>query len=197
MKKLNIVLADYLTDANLFVNLLSATSNLTNLNLPFFLRSEIESNSDFGKKLKIEFEKGNLLSEKLETELLSKAINQVNGDIVTTYFPRSISSCRSVENLVKSGNIKIDSIWHLNLCNINFISAQKLAETDYAQKYEMTQNHIIERINNSKSQLLDSIIFLGEIYSVNKIDVDYESINNLETFYKEKIDNENKHNLNN
>ena len=80
------------------------------------LREEIQNNSEIGKKISNDMNKGKFVSDEIVNELIKKIIFDPTkkGRLIFDGYPRSISQAKKLDSLLNQSNQKVDFIFFLN-----------------------------------------------------------------------------------
>ena len=97
------------------------------------LRDEIQKNSDIGKKITNDMNKGRFVTDDIVNNLIEKLIfdPQNKNRLIFDGYPRSLSQAKKLEKLLDESNQQIDLIFFLNVTKdiiINRIKKRKILE---------------------------------------------------------------------
>ena len=97
------------------------------------LRSEIQKNSEIGKKIINDMNDGKFIDDKIVNELIKNVVfnSQNKNRLIFDGYPRSLSQAKNLDLLLKDSNQKIDFIFFLNVNKdtiIKRIEKRKLIE---------------------------------------------------------------------
>ena len=81
------------------------------------LRSEIQKNSEIGKKIITDMNEGKFVNDDIVNELIKKVIfdPEKKNNLIFDGYPRSLSQAKNLDLLLNDLNIKIDFIFFLNV----------------------------------------------------------------------------------
>ena len=97
--------------------LVSSEYNIPHISTGDLLRSEVNKGTEFGKRLKIQMDRGALISDEIITILLKNRLlmgNCKNGFILDGY-PRNVSQAKEYDNLLKELNIDLGLVIYLDI----------------------------------------------------------------------------------
>ena len=91
--------------------------NMYQLSTGEFLRKEMSKNTPIGKKISSVINSGNLVSDKIVSDLIEKVIsNDIYHDrIIFDGYPRNLNQAKNLDNLLKKYNQKIDTVLKLSV----------------------------------------------------------------------------------
>ena len=97
------------------------------------LRSEIQKNSEIGKKIINDMNDGKFIDDKIVNELIKNVVfnSQNKNRLIFDGYPRSLSQAKNLDLLLKDSNQKIDLIFFLNVSKdtiIKRIEKRKILE---------------------------------------------------------------------
>ena len=97
------------------------------------LRSEIQKNSEIGKKIVDNMNEGKFVSDEIVNKIIKEIVfdPQKKNKLIFDGYPRSINQAKNLDNLLNSSNQKIDYIFYLNVSReviLNRIEKRKILE---------------------------------------------------------------------
>ena len=113
--------------------------NLRKVSTGHLLREEIRNNTDLGKKIKPEIDKGLLVSADIIDDLIEKVLSreEINNRLIFDGYPRNINQAKKLDLLIKKYNQKI-------FCALNL---------------RVDKNTIVKRIKGRQTSLKCGLIF--------------------------------------
>lgn len=96
--------------------LLTEEYKLNHISTGDLLREASQEQNEFGNKLKIIMESGNLVSDEIVLEVLNRYLDKTdNFNLLLDGFPRNIYQAEKLDELLKSKGSKIDYVFLLNV----------------------------------------------------------------------------------
>jgi adenylate kinase len=96
--------------------ILESTYNLNHISTGDLLRSASHEESEFGNKLKMIMESGNLVSDDIVLEVLNKYLEKTdNFNLLLDGFPRNLYQAEKLDEILKEKNSQIDYVFLLNV----------------------------------------------------------------------------------
>ena len=96
--------------------LLTEEYNLNHISTGDLLREASKEQTEFGNRLKIIMESGNLVSDEIVLEVLNRYLDRTdNFNLLLDGFPRNIYQAEKLDELLKSKGSKIDYVFLLNV----------------------------------------------------------------------------------
>jgi adenylate kinase len=97
------------------------------------LRSEIQKNSEIGKKIVDNMNEGKFVNDEIVNKIIKEIVfdPQKKNKLIFDGYPRSINQAKNLDNLLNSSNQKIDYIFYLNVSReviLNRIEKRKILE---------------------------------------------------------------------
>ena len=95
--------------------LLSQENSYLHLSTGELLRKEIHLNTALGKKVKDIMNNGELVSDQLVLEIVTKNLDKVNRGWILDGYPRNLSQVNSLNNVLKNINQPLERVFYLDI----------------------------------------------------------------------------------
>ena len=113
------------------------------------LRNEIKKNTDIGKKISNDMDKGKFVSDEIVNNLIKDLVFDKNNKdrLIFDGYPRTLSQAQNLELLLKNSNQKIDFIFFLNVNKDTIIKRIKKRKK-IEKRSDDDLNTILKRYDN-------------------------------------------------
>jgi adenylate kinase family enzyme len=191
MRKLDILFIDSGLSITNIENVLSNELQQTIFNISSFIRNEIHNKSDLSIEIRKFLDFGKVLSKELIEKMIIKNLNETDGNLILTRYPRTSEQFLELQKTLNNENIIIDKIWFFKLRNHQEFM-KKHFENPLNKKYlEKYGNEILDNWLNKFLQTrknIDNIKNAVNNIEWKNIEMDYYEKPNFE-YIKESIIN--------